>query len=191
MKNDKHSSMSSSPPSSKAEERAAATSVTSTIGGHSYRGAIKATDVPEQTGSVYPEPFRHAVAGRGKRKLGDFFGLSNFGVNCTTLPPGGKSSSALKHCHKTQDEFVYILEGTATCSVGDERFTMEAGDCIGFPKNTGVGHCVTNLSNKDALVFLEIGDRSPADVVDYPGSDLKAVEENGQWKFLHKDGTPY
>jgi uncharacterized cupin superfamily protein len=33
--------------------------------------------------------------------------LRNFGVNLTTLTPGG--SSALFHRHSKQDEFIYVL----------------------------------------------------------------------------------
>jgi len=152
-------------------------------------GPVKATDVPATTHSIYPEAFREVVAGRSKRRLGDVFGLKNFGVNQTTLAPG--ASSALKHRHKHQDEFVYVLSGTATCTIGDTRYVMKAGDCIGFPKNDGLAHCITNEQSSEEVVYLEIGDRSPEDVVEYPDVDLKAVEEDGKWKFLHKDGSPY
>ena len=33
------------------------------------------------------------LAGRDKRPLGDLFGLTNFGVNLTTLAPGAASSA--------------------------------------------------------------------------------------------------
>jgi uncharacterized cupin superfamily protein len=38
--------------------------------------------------SIYPEPFASRMASREKRCLGDFFGLTNFGVNLTKLLPG-------------------------------------------------------------------------------------------------------
>ena len=62
--------------------------------------------------STYPEPYYSRMAGRDKQVLGDLFGLKNFGVNRTTIRPGG--TSALRHWHTRQDEFVYILSGTAT-----------------------------------------------------------------------------
>jgi uncharacterized cupin superfamily protein len=40
-------------------------------------------------------------------------------------------------------------------------------------------------------VYLEIGDRTPGDVVEYTQADLKAVDVDGAWKFLHKDGSSY
>ena len=75
--------------------------------------AIVAADAPLRTKRTnYPEPFASRMEGRLKQPLGDLFGLSNFGVNLTRLLPG--ASSALRHAHAKQDEFVYILQGTPT-----------------------------------------------------------------------------
>ena len=52
--------------------------------------AIEAAAAPiAPPGRGYPEPFASRVAGRVRRPLGDVFGLTNFGVNLTRLPPGG------------------------------------------------------------------------------------------------------
>ncbi len=49
--------------------------------------AIEAAAAPTaEPGRSYPEPFATRVAGRVRRPLGDFFGLTNFGVNLTRLP---------------------------------------------------------------------------------------------------------
>jgi uncharacterized cupin superfamily protein len=75
--------------------------------------AILATEVPARTKpSNYPEPFATRMAGREKRQLGDVFGLTNFGVNLTRLAP--HATSALRHAHSKQDEFMYILQGRPT-----------------------------------------------------------------------------
>ena len=48
--------------------------------------AILATDVPpRKIKSVYPEPFASMMNGRTKIPLGDFFGITSFGVNLTRL----------------------------------------------------------------------------------------------------------
>ena len=70
---------------------------------------LAASAPPRVKPSNYPEPFASRMAGREKRPLGDLFGLTNFGVNLTRLAPG--ASSALRHAHTRQDEFVYILRG--------------------------------------------------------------------------------
>ncbi len=47
---------------------------------------IQANKVATEKGqTIYPEPFASQVQGRTKRKLGNLFGLINFGVNLTHL----------------------------------------------------------------------------------------------------------
>lgn len=144
--------------------------------------------VPEKK-TVYPQPFAALMEGRVKRKLGDYFGLNNFGVNLTELSPG--AISALLHHHSRQDEFVYILEGMPTLILGQDEYVLSAGDCYGFRAGTGIASQLVNRSS--ALVkYIEIGDRSIGDEVEYPNDDLRAVQSaNGQWQFTHKDGRPW
>ena len=68
---------------------------------------INPENVPDSTGSNYPEQFKSAVAGRVKKRLGNAAGLLNFGVNLVRLAPG--SCSALRHWHSRQDELVLSL----------------------------------------------------------------------------------
>src|SRR5579872_3592523 len=90
--------------------------------------ACRAAEAPPRPfRSNYPEPFASRMAGRDKRPLGDLFGLANFGVNLTRLAPGG--SSALRHAHTKQDEFVYILEGRPTLVTAAGRTALKAGMC--------------------------------------------------------------
>ena len=151
--------------------------------------AILAADVLARTKpSVYPEPFASRMAGREKRVLGDLFGLANFGVNLTRLAPN--ASSALRHAHAKQDEFIYILEGRPTLHTDEGRRTLAPGMCAGFKAGTGNGHRLINETS-EVVVYLEVGDRSAGDAVVYPDDDLKATLVDGQWQFCHKDDTPY
>ena len=138
--------------------------------------------------SNYPEPFASRMAGRDKRPLGEMFGLTNFGVNLTRLGPG--ASSALRHAHTKQDEFVYILEGRPTLVTDAGRMALKAGMCAGFKAGTGDAHCLVNETEEN-VVYLEIGDRSAGDAVDYPDDDIAVVTIDGQRRASHKDGTPY
>jgi uncharacterized cupin superfamily protein len=124
--------------------------------------------------SNYPQQFQTLVAGRIKKKLGDVAGLKNFGVNLVTLEPG--SSSALRHWHSKQDEFIYILSGEATLVTNAGEQILQAGMAAG--------------SDAD-VVYLEIGDRTPEDTVDYPDDDLIAKDKDGIWIFTHEDGSVY
>ena len=128
------------------------------------------------------------MAGRQKRPLGDLFGLTNFGVNLTRLAPN--AVSALRHAHTLQDEFIYILQGQPTLHTDEGCTQLSPGMCAGFKAGTGNGHHLSNETSEDVL-YLEIGDRTPGDEGSYPDDDLKALLEDGLWKFVHKDGTPY
>ena len=149
---------------------------------------IAAEAAPNKVHSVYPEPFASRMKQREKRRLGNAFGLTNFGVNLTRLAPGG--ISALHHAHTKQDEFIYILEGNPTLQTGEKLVPLSSGMCAGFKAGTGKAHHLINDTDQD-VYFLEVGDRSPNDEVTYPDDDLSAREENGVWVFAHKDGTPY
>ena len=151
--------------------------------------ALRAADTPpRQKPSVYPEPFASRMAGRIKHPLGDLFGLKNFGVNLTRLAPG--AVSALRHAHTRQDEFVYILQGHPTLLTDAGKTPLAPGMCAGFAAGSGDGHCLVNESTEE-VVYLEIGDRTPGDAATYPDEDLQAAMVDGQWRFSHKDGTPY
>ena len=128
------------------------------------------------------------MAGRQKQPLGDLFGLINFGVNLTRLAPQG--TSALRHAHAKQDEFVYILQGHPTLHTDEGLTRLSPGMCAGFKAGTGNGHRLVNETGEE-VVYLEVGDRTPGDEVSYPDDDLRAVLVEGKWTFTHKDGSPY
>lgn len=134
-------------------------------------------------------PFTARLAPRQKRVLGDVFGLTNFGVNLTRLPPG--AISALRHAHTRQDELVYILEGEASLVTDASETRLRPGMCAGFKAGTGDAHHLVNRGERD-VVFIEVGDRSPGDAVTYPDDDLQAVlGPDGKYQYRRKDGTPY
>ncbi|MGB8702616.1 MAG: cupin domain-containing protein [Thermosynechococcaceae cyanobacterium] len=139
--------------------------------------------------TIYPQPYTLQVKGRLKRKLGECFGLTQFGVNLTHLAPG--AVSALAHSHSKQDEFIYVLEGSPTLVLGEQEFLLGPGECCGFKAGTGMAHQLVNRS-PEIVAYLEIGDRTAGDEVNYPNDDLKATQAtDGTWILTHKDGSPY
>ena len=147
-------------------------------------------NVPVRRGTNYPAPFDADVEAREKRKLGDALGLSNFGVNLVTLSPGCWSSQ--RHWHSKQDEFTYIISGTLTLITDEGEQELGPGRIAGFPAGAENGHHLINKSDTDA-VYLEVGDRTPGDICEYPDIDMRTriVEDGRSDRFVHKDGTPY
>ncbi|RAS26410.1 putative cupin superfamily protein [Paraburkholderia bryophila] len=143
---------------------------------------------PRTKPSNYPEPFASRMNGRTKKSLGDPFGLSQFGVNLTTLEQG--AATALHHRHSLQDEWVYVLQGEVTLHIGGDELPMKAGMCVGFRAGSDAHH-IENRSPVHAVI-LEVGSRTQGDEVSYPTDDLVAVmNPAGKWVFEHKDGRPY
>ena len=147
---------------------------------------IDLSAVPVRQGSGYPAPFDQPCADRTRRRLGDAGGLTDFGVNLMTLPPGGWSSQ--RHWHSHEDELVYVLEGELVLVEDNSETLLKAGDCATFAKDSGNGHHMINRSSTTA-VYLEVGSRNPDDVITCSDIDMMSPSRDG--RFLHKDGTPY
>jgi uncharacterized cupin superfamily protein len=112
-------------------------------------------------GTLYPPPFDEPCRARVRQKLGDVAGLTQFGVNLLTLPPGAWSSQ--RHWHEREDEFIYVLAGEVTLESDEGAEVLRAGDSAGFMAGDSNGHCLKNLGDRDAVV-LEVGSRIEGDV---------------------------
>jgi uncharacterized cupin superfamily protein len=151
--------------------------------------ALDPATVQARTSSAYPtDEFRKVTAGRAKRALGDALGLTSFGVNLTTVAPGAASS--LRHWHRRQDEFVFVLDGELTLVTDAGEQVLGPGMCAGFPGGQANGHHLVNRAAKPAT-YLEVGDRLPGDAAEYPDVDLRVRTTGAGWKYTHKDGRPY
>jgi uncharacterized cupin superfamily protein len=151
--------------------------------------AIEAASAPARVPTfTFPEPLASLMQGRSRRPLGNPFGLTNFGVNITYLPPG--TISAPRHSHSHQDEFIYILEGTPVLVTNAGETSLRPGMCAGFKAGSGNAHHLRN-SGDTTVVYLEIGDRTTGDVVTYPDDDVRiAPAADGRLRIVRKDGSP-
>lgn len=142
---------------------------------------------PSTVVSLLPPMLAVAFEGRQRRRLGEQFGLTNFGVNLTRLAPGARS--AFLHAHDRQDEFIYVVEGQPTLVTTEGRQALAPGMCAGFKAGSGRAHCLLNETDAEVW-YLEIGDRTSGDKAHYPENDLKAEMVEGAWVFTRKDGSP-
>jgi uncharacterized cupin superfamily protein len=149
---------------------------------------IDIANLPIDDGSTYPEPFKHVVMGRGRKRLGVAASLDQFGVNLTTLKPGAASS--LRHWHEKEDELVYILDGEVILIEDGGETVLRAGDAAGFKANVPNGHHLINKTDRD-VVLLEIGTRSKRERAEYPDVDLRVIRDETGGRYTHKNGQPY
>lgn len=150
--------------------------------------AVHVDQLEATTGSGYPSPFDEPCKARSRRRLGDVFGLTDYGVNIVELPPGAWSSQ--RHWHSHEDEFVYILSGTPTLITDEGETLLSAGMCAGFKAGNPNGHHLVNASDTP-VTYLEIGSRNVEDDGHYPDIDLEYLKRAKGGQFTRKDGTPY
>lgn len=144
--------------------------------------------VEPRTSTIYPAEFAAALKGRQKRALTELLGLTQFGVNMTTLQPGAASSH--RHWHVAEDECCYVLDGEVTLVTDQGEEVLTAGMVMGFPANDQNGHQLVNRSDKPAT-YLEIGTRSQVDQCVYPDVDMIASKVAGKFHLRRKNGQPF
>ncbi|SRR5216683_1292163 len=144
--------------------------------------------VPIDTYSGYPDPYRQAVIGRERKRLGNAAGLDQFGVNLSRLKPGAASSQ--RHWHAHEDEFIYVLEGELVLVENESETVLRPGDAAGWKAGVANGHCLINRTARDA-VYFEIGTRAPRERAEYPDIDMVAMRDGKSQRYLHKSGAPY
>lgn len=142
---------------------------------------------PTGSGTRYPSPHDAPCKERRWKMLGNAAGLTQFGVNLVTLPPGVWSSQ--RHWHSHEDEFVWVLEGDVVLVTDAGEELMRAGDCAGFKAGVPDGHCLQNRSARDALLLV-VGSRDNEDHGEYSDIDMKFLSGRytGGGGYTTKDG---
>jgi len=147
---------------------------------------IDIDSVEARIGSTYPEPYASQMGGRAFQALGDAAGLTQFGVNLVTMPPGAISS--LRHWHSGEDEFVWVVSGELVLVQDGGETVLRAGDAAGFKAGDPDGHQLRNRSRAVAS-FLAIGTRGGSDTCTYSDADLINRTEGERNWFTLRDGT--
>lgn len=149
---------------------------------------IDVAKAPLVVGSRYPAPYGEPCKLRENRQLGVAAGLTQFGVNLTRLKPGVWSSQ--RHWHAKEDEFIYVLEGEVVLVTDKGEETLRAGDCAGFKAGSRDGHCLKNVSTRDAVI-LTVGSRDDEDWGEYSDIDMKFLPRrySGGGGYRRKDGS--
>ncbi len=128
--------------------------------------------------------FLNSNAKRINKSLGDITGLTGLGVHIIEVQPGHESTEFHKHYH--EDECVYILQGTATAKIGDETYTVKAGDFIGY-RAGGEAHTLVN-NGSELFKCIVIGQRLDHDVGDYPNLKKRIYrQKNMPWDLVDID----
>lgn len=118
--------------------------------------------------------FLNPNAQRVNKSLGDLTGLTGLGFHIIEVAPGRETTEY--HVHHFEDECIYVLDGHATATIGDEDHQIAPGDFIGYRKG-GLAHTIVN-TGPETLRLIVVGQRLAHDVGDYP-RQAKRIWRNG------------
>lgn len=117
----------------------------------------------EKQGSSHSHPWNPNSEVHGTR-LSELVGLKRTGVSLVRIPAGRESFAY--HLHHREEEWIYILSGTATAEIDGKDYDVGPGDFMGFP-TPSVAHHLRNTGNED-LVYLMGGENRDFEVADFP-----------------------
>lgn len=145
---------------------------------------ITSTDIAEMPGTQKTH-FLNDNAKRVNKSLGDLAGLTGFGFHIIEVAPGRETTE--HHCHHFEDECVYVLSGTATSIIGEDRTPIGPGDFIGYRKG-GHAHSIENTGT-EVFRCIVVGERLAHDVGDYPRQGKRIHRHEGMpWELIdHAD----
>ena len=133
---------------------------------------------------IHKTHFLNDNARRVNKSLGDLTGLNGFGFHIIEVEPGFDTTELHKHYH--EDECVYVLQGEAEATVGDEVFAIKAGDFLGY-RAGGLAHTIRNTGT-GALKCIVVGERRDHDVGDYPRLGKRIYRQQGMpWNLVDID----
>lgn len=75
-------------------------------------------------------------------------GNENQSLAEATVPPG---TSTHLHCHRVTEEIYHVTAGSGLMTLGNDRFTVSAGDTVVIPP--GTPHCVLNTGGTDLVIL--------------------------------------
>lgn len=92
--------------------------------------------------------------------FGKQFGLKRLGIHHELLRPGRRTS--WPHAEKTEEEFVYVIEGNPDVWTDGEIHRLSPGDGVGFVPGTGIAHTFINNTDSDVRLLV-VGDTNRDD----------------------------
>ena len=145
---------------------------------------IVTNDEIENMEGIHRTHFLNPNAQRINKSLGDITGLNNIGFHIIEVKPGHESTELHKHYH--EEECVYMLEGEAQATIGDEIFKVKAGDFIGY-RIDGKSHKLENISDTPFKCIV-VGQRLDHDVGDYTDLQKRIYRNKGlKWSVVDID----
>jgi uncharacterized cupin superfamily protein len=94
-----------------------------------------------------------------------------------TLPPG--KSNYPFHYHTTNEEVFYIISGSGILETFDGNKPITSGDIVVCPVGKNGAHKITNTSDTENLVYLDVDTNNTPDIAYYPHSNKIGIRAVG------------
>lgn len=117
---------------------------------------------------------RRVIVGKGDSE--------NLDVSVYEVPPG--KSAVPYHYHLRNEEVFFILSGTGLLKTPEGERTVATGDFLYFPNNEKGAHKLTNSSETEPLVYVDIDIVHDLEVAVYPDSDKVGIFGMGKRLIL-------
>ena len=117
------------------------------------------TDIQEPDTSCYRTSNSTELLSIGS-PFGKVFKLTRLGIHHEVLPPGRRTS--WPHAESTEEEFVYVIEGTPDAWINGNIYRLKPGDGVGFPAGTGIAHTFINNTTEEVRLLV-VGDTNRKD----------------------------
>lgn len=121
------------------------------------------TEIQDKDNATYPDSSELLSIGS---PFGRHFGFKRLGIHHELLRPGRRTS--WPHAESTEEEFVYVIEGTPDVWIDGILHTLKAGDGVAFVPGTGVAHTFINNSAADVRLLVVGDTRRDDNKVIYP-----------------------
>lgn len=123
--------------------------------------------------------------------IGRRIGARKLGYRLTVVPPGKRAWPY--HCHHNNEEMFFILAGTGTLRIGEERVPLRAGDVVCAPEGgPETAHQILNDGSGE-LRYLAVSTMEGPDVFEYPDSGKFGVfagpKQQPRFTFYGRPGS--
>ena len=93
------------------------------------------------------------------------------------LPPG--KSNYPFHYHTTNEEVFYVISGNGILETFDGNHPITAGDIVVCPVGKNGAHKITNSSETDDFIYLDVDTNNTPDIAYYPHSNKVGIRAAG------------
>jgi uncharacterized cupin superfamily protein len=125
--------------------------------------------------------------------VGARIGAQKLGYNVTVVAPGKRGYPL--HNHHANEEMFFILQGSGELRVGEERYSLRAGDFIAHPPGgPETAHQIINTGSEE-MRYLAVSTMIVPEVVEYPDSGKVAcisrqTAADGSQRLVRQIGRP-